>query len=797
MPLYLQERMTFDKLFRISEPRRVYRSFTVKGPPLEIDSYQDVVYYIFNFKANPSTTGLRHRGYIKFFKPKNKNPNNVPLQHLECLVDCTCFSGDALVLMQGGVYRKIKDVKVGDYVYTHKGRLRKVTCVNPRAVKPTESVYEIEVAGFTNKLVVTGEHPFYTLRGNDVCLCGCGQPLYGTSTTKSEKQMASVWSPDLMLGKKYRKGHYRGIRGQVPVNNEKGVFTWIPVNAFRPKEWFLSPWIEAGTVHVDTDFARLVGYYAAEGCIPNKNGHAVRLTFNANETSTLVADALHICAKLGYKAKAKKAKQGEWVNVTILNPSFKIFCKTNVGEGSNSKQLSATVLEWDNEALKNVYTGMALGDGWCDPEKGTIYTSINHDLVSQAALILSRLRVRNHIQFHNKETADRNASFKVSIPRGSSADLVRSWLRPYQREKDTRTVDSERPTHDIGYWRDEGQLKALQSREKISYSGLVYDITVEEDESFIVNGIAVHNCPDFRYRWAWANKQRQSSVVGPQSLNQAWNKAPRKTNPKGAPGLCKHILAARRFIYGLLSSFPGETKDTAEKLNHLTKYATKRWTDFEGQMQAAKAKEAEFRRRRDMRNIGQLPQAAPTDLPGLEEPPAEDDETPTEQTPDSISAPKSMPNDKKPKSMGAMNKMQPEPLPTAEVPKKPVGAGANKSTSSRIQTTQKSKAPAENKPKRVLGNRVVTPPKPGNNGWIRPEHSSLCEPLRNFIMDSVVNSNGNIMNSLKDAIKLVEEMETDELDHLQAEPSSSGIDSATRPATCQSAERLSNRANRR
>ena len=90
MPLWLQERLTFDKLFRISEPKRVYRSFTVRGPPLEIDSYQDVVYYIFNFKANPSTTGLRHRGYVKFFKPLHKNPKNVPLQHLECLVDCTC-----------------------------------------------------------------------------------------------------------------------------------------------------------------------------------------------------------------------------------------------------------------------------------------------------------------------------------------------------------------------------------------------------------------------------------------------------------------------------------------------------------------------------------------------------------------------------------------------------------------------------------------------------------------------------------------------------------------------------------
>ena len=84
----LDEKMSFDQLFRISDPKRVSRSFKVRGPPLDLDAYRDAVYYIFNFKANPSTTGLRHRGYIKFLRPKN--PKRTPLQKLDCIVDCTC-----------------------------------------------------------------------------------------------------------------------------------------------------------------------------------------------------------------------------------------------------------------------------------------------------------------------------------------------------------------------------------------------------------------------------------------------------------------------------------------------------------------------------------------------------------------------------------------------------------------------------------------------------------------------------------------------------------------------------------
>lgn len=359
MPLWLQERLTFDKLFRISEPKRVYRSFTVRGPPLEIDSYQDAVYYTFNFKSNPSTTGLRHRGYVKFFKPLHKNPRKVPLQHLDCLVDCSC--------------------------------------------------------------------------------------------------------------------------------------------------------------------------------------------------------------------------------------------------------------------------------------------------------------------------------------------------------------------------------------------------------------------PDYRYKWAWANKQRQSSVVGPQSLNQAWNKAPRKTNPSGAPGLCKHILATRQFIYGLLSSFPGDTPDTAHKLNQLTKFATKRWTDFEGQSRAAKEKEAEIRRRREQRNLGQLPI---TPQPLKDYPDPEDEE---EFVPDEVNTPSRTPKAQKPKATGDLKQAQPEPLPVAEPPGKKKTATATP-TELAIPPGQRGRgfppstsAPTP-KPKRVIGNRKIKP----LESWIRPSEVALCAPIRDLILESVVKPNGEFMNPINEALKLVEEMEADELSHLDS-----------------------------
>jgi hypothetical protein len=83
---HLLERLSYDQLFSRSEPKRVLRARTVRGPPLDVNAKKDGVYYNFNFKAYPSTTGLRHKGYVKFFKPKKQTP----LDKVECVLDCDC-----------------------------------------------------------------------------------------------------------------------------------------------------------------------------------------------------------------------------------------------------------------------------------------------------------------------------------------------------------------------------------------------------------------------------------------------------------------------------------------------------------------------------------------------------------------------------------------------------------------------------------------------------------------------------------------------------------------------------------
>lgn len=127
------------------------------------------------------------------------------------------------------------------------------------------------------------------------------------------------------------------------------------------------------------------------------------------------------------------------------------------------------------------------------------------------------------------------------------------------------------------------------------------------------------DCQDYRYRWAWANKQRQASKVGPGSMNGALNRAPRSTNPTNRPGLCKHLIALKEFIYGNTSKMFGEGPDDGKMLSKMVNYANKKWLNMPQELERARERDRQAAAARAARNRG-LPRPV---IPAPEEGPEE------------------------------------------------------------------------------------------------------------------------------------------------------------------------------
>lgn len=69
------------------------------------------------------------------------------------------------------------------------------------------------------------------------------------------------------------------------------------------------------------------------------------------------------------------------------------------------------------------------------------------------------------------------------------------------------------------------------------------------------------NCPDYKYRWAYANYSKEAGEMGGGSLNTCNGGRPNKTNPKLRPSLCKHLASLRGYLLTKLKDRKGSLNE--------------------------------------------------------------------------------------------------------------------------------------------------------------------------------------------------------------------------------------------
>ena len=294
-------------------------------------------------------------------------------------------------------------------------------------------------------------------------------------------------------------------------------------------------------------------------------------------------------------------------------------------------------------------------------------------------------------------------------------------------------------------------------------------------------------CPDFKYRFAWADKQRGAARIGAQSMNKCINRAPRITNPSNIPGLCKHVLACRDFIYGMKARFfPGEP-DTGETLAKLVKHANTRWgeqpgdnTIWRGHMAKARDQEKWFAAVKDAVNAGRAgdvdyiyqlyqqrggtglglprgipPRNGPAPPPGPEPPP---EEPPT--LPRAPRRPRRGPELPAAGRPSVRARPAPAPAPPVKAPALPA-----KRPALAVPPGKRGRTLPENPPGGTMGR--ITPP--GKRGRGMPPYSEALQRFLAALVDRVNGSSDGAnqitesMSQLKKAIQLIEEIQDDEV----------------------------------
>src|SRR5262249_8205758 len=122
--------------------------------------------------------------------------------------------------------------------------------------------------------------------------------------------------------------------------------------------------------------------------------------------------------------------------------------------------------------------GYACGDGHVTKSTGTtVVTSTSKRALWGVRLLLTRLGVHAYIN-RSKSAGERTVN-------GKTTTCLDAWVLSYQSA----------PAYSgVACWRPEGVAYWVEHNERIDGPVTVYNLSVEDDESYVTTGGTVHNC---------------------------------------------------------------------------------------------------------------------------------------------------------------------------------------------------------------------------------------------------------------------------------------------------------------
>lgn len=412
-------------------------------------------------------------------------------------VDC-CPAG-TLIRTRDGVL-PIEEVEEGMEVLTHRGRFREVTDTMSRTAP---GLYRVDAAG-RPPVRVTESHDVLSMKSKSVGRRGAlgweegtewlcvGDGLGETHGTTSVYPRGVEDTETIELGP-FAPDSYTEEGGELR--------SFFSDGHENPKAKPLPSHLQ-----VDEDFCFLIGYYAAEGSCGD---HSVR--FSSHEDEEAPRERVRRWADdLGLETST--FEEGKSVTININNMVLRNFFQ-EWGSG-RGKRLPEWVQRLPDEKLRWVLVGYLVGDGHF-PKQGAVCNGVSPTLLQQVYEMSLRLGLRATL--YRRRFEGRNDQWVVNWARPDTEKLMK-WVPSELLEG--KTVSWEGPTdvdHDQTWVRfNEGYLVGrIHDIQPEPGPVKVYNLSVEEDESYVANGTVVHNCASYAGILADADVRSEAGAFGP------------------------------------------------------------------------------------------------------------------------------------------------------------------------------------------------------------------------------------------------------------------------------------------
>ena len=357
-----------------------------------------------------------------------------------------CFAKGTKVYTSAG-YKDIEDVNIGDSVLTHTGSFQKVIRVGN---KFSNDMYELNAQGILNT-TVTGNHPYYV---------------------RSSKRK---WN------------NTRRSYDRVFTNPE-----WKSVKDITNNEYIGLPILNTSEniYNLSNDECWLLGRYVADGYICNSKRPNRNNSYNHKVTFCIGKDKLTEFKKATSNSKYHigVTEDRTVYKCRIIDINFMNLC-LQCGKGAENKNIPHWILNLPIEMLRTFLDGYMSGDG-CYTNNNYKATSISKELAMGLCLCIAKVYGVGARIYKTKRK-------KKTVIEGRIVNQKDTYEVVFTKEKRKQT---NYVAIDNIIWLPVRAIK------KLDYPAQVYNLEVENDNSYTANNAIVHNCQDFSV----AGKQKGS-----------------------------------------------------------------------------------------------------------------------------------------------------------------------------------------------------------------------------------------------------------------------------------------------
>ena len=422
-----------------------------------------------------------------------------------------CILPNTLIYTSDGI-KQIRDVKEGDLVLTHKGRWKKVLKVlrrhfAGRLIKITP--YHLPPVSFTP------EHPIYAIK---VSKC---PSHFGVSKGKERicriescryrgedfcQRLFEKYEPRWYFADELEKGDYVLLSFPTDVKDVKNIKISdflddiilehgyvYPVGRNQYGAIFKMGKGVPNNIPINAEFLRLVGYYLAEG-FAIENG--IEFAFGSHEEE-YIKDVCKIIKQIFGLIPVVKDGITNAKRIIVYSAILKRFFSSLFGSRAAKKQIPEFMMKLPREKQFALLQGLLRGDGcfYNRKQQKITYSSISVNLAYQIFLLLARqgilatfkqIRDKGEYNIQGRKGAHEK-SYGIEIF-NDFAEVFGSERRKQKKfEPKYGLIDRER-----GYI-----ILPIRKIEYESYDGYVYNLEVEDDNSYNTLSMSIHNCFEF------------------------------------------------------------------------------------------------------------------------------------------------------------------------------------------------------------------------------------------------------------------------------------------------------------